>query len=73
MGAVAVIIPLAALALPIVLILLAVAVDVAALLWAAYRMWHDEWAVRVGQFVTAHVWHPARRVGHVHGGHPHLR
>jgi hypothetical protein len=38
-------------AVPIVLILLAVLVDVLFLGWYAFRMWHDEWAVRVGAFL----------------------
>ena len=48
MWAALVVIPLAAMVIPIVLILLAVLVDAAFLAWYAYRMWHDEWAQRVG-------------------------
>jgi hypothetical protein len=51
MWAALVVIPLAAMAVPIVLILLAVLVDVLFLGWYAFRMWHDEWAVRVGAFL----------------------
>lgn len=48
MWAALVVIPLAAMAIPIVLILLAVLVDVVYLAWCGFRMWHDEWAQRVG-------------------------
>jgi hypothetical protein len=61
MWAAVVVIPLAAMAIPIVLILLAVLFDALFLAWYAYRMWHDEWAVRVGAFVLKPlrtVWHP---------------
>lgn len=61
MWAAAVVIPLAAMALPIVLILLAVLADALVLLWAAYRMWHDEWAERVWSFIGARVLHPIGR------------
>jgi hypothetical protein len=47
-------------AIPIVLILLAVLVDVLFLVWAVFRMWHDEWAVRVGAFITSHLFRPIR-------------
>jgi hypothetical protein len=48
MWAAAVVIPLAAMAVPIVLILLAVLLDVLFLGWFMFRMWHDEWAEHVG-------------------------
>ena len=60
MGATMVVIPLAAMAVPIVLVLLAVLVDFLFLGWYAYRMWHDEWAVRVADLVTR----PFRRLLH---------
>ena len=48
MWAAAVVIPLAAMAVPIVLVLLAVLIDVLVLGWFAFRMWHDEWADKIG-------------------------
>lgn len=55
MYAAAVVIPLAAMALPILLILLAVLVDVLFLGWAAARMWHDEWGIRLAVFARGHL------------------
>ena len=55
MSAAMVVIPLAAMAIPIVLILLAVLFDALFLVWYAYRMWHDEWAVRVADLVLRPV------------------
>jgi hypothetical protein len=55
-----VVIPLAAMAVPIVLILLAVLFDVLFVGWWAFWMWHDEWAVRVGELVLR----PFRRPAH---------
>ena len=52
MNAAAVVIPLAAMAIPIVLILLAVLFDALYLIWFAYRMWHDVWAARVADAVV---------------------
>jgi hypothetical protein len=51
MWAALVVIPLAAMALPIALILAAVLFDALFLGWWLFRMWHDEWAVRVGEFL----------------------
>ena len=51
MAAAMVVIPLAAMIVPIVLVLLAVLFDLLFLGWYAYRMWHDEWAVRVADLV----------------------
>lgn len=62
MWSAAIVIPLAAMVVPIVLILLAVLVDVLFLGWAVFRMWNDEWAVRVGAFITDHVFRPFRGV-----------
>jgi hypothetical protein len=56
MGAAVLVIPLGAMVVPIVLILLAVVVDVGAVMWALYRLWHDEWSVR--------IWHAMTRVFH---------
>lgn len=64
MLAVAVVVPLAAMVLPIVLVLLAVLFDLLFLGWTAFRMWHDEWAVRVGSFAHGFLLHPIRSFGH---------
>ncbi|NUQ11296.1 MAG: hypothetical protein HUU26_03050 [Gemmatimonadaceae bacterium] len=64
MLAAAVVVPLAAMVLPIVLVLLAVLFDVLFLGWTVFRMWHDEWAVRVGAFAQDHLFHPLRSVAH---------
>lgn len=56
--AAAVVIPLVALAFPIVLILLAVLIDLVALLWFGYRYWHDEWSGRVGHYIRDRIAHP---------------
>lgn len=56
----AIVIPLAAMVVPIVLILLAVLVDALFLGWALYRMWHDEWAVRIGAVLTDYLVRPIR-------------
>ena len=58
MWAAAVVIPLAAMAIPIVLILLAVLVDALFLGWFLFRMWHDEWAERLGNAILQ----PIRRL-----------
>ena len=67
MWAAAVVIPLAAMAVPIVLVLLAVLLDFLFLGWWLFRMWHDEWAVRVGSSIftpVRNLWHakPVPRV-----------
>jgi hypothetical protein len=55
MWAAAVVIPLVAIALPIVLILLAVLVDALFLGWFLYRMWHDLWAERVANLILTPI------------------
>jgi hypothetical protein len=60
MGASLVAIPLAALVLPIALILAAVAIDIVALIWAAYRLWHDEFSIKVWQYASHHFVLPLR-------------
>ena len=66
--AAAVVIPLVAIAIPIVLILLAVLFDALFLGWFLFRMWHDEWAERVGNAILnpirafMHSKQPAPRV-----------
>lgn len=51
MYAAAFVIPLAAMAVPIVLILLAVLIDILFVGWVVFRMWHDEWAPRTAAFM----------------------
>jgi hypothetical protein len=41
MGAGPIVVPLVALAIPILLVLLAAVFDAVAITWAAYRLWHD--------------------------------
>jgi hypothetical protein len=67
MGAAVIIVLLAGLALPITLILAAVVVDMAGLLWYAYRLWHDDWSPRAWEFVTVHMFQPAARLAHGSG------
>ena len=67
MGAAAMIVLLAGLALPITLILAAVVVDMLGLLWYAYRLWHDDWSPRAWDFVTVHMFRPAARLAHGSG------
>lgn len=64
MYAAAFVIPLAAMVVPIALILLAVLIDALFLCWFVFRMWHDEWAVRVGAFLGDHLVRPFRVLAH---------
>lgn len=67
MGAATVLIPLAAMLLPIVLFVVAVLVDIVVLLWMAYAFWRDEWSGPMWRFILAHTPHPGRWVvAHVH-------
>ena len=61
MGAATFVIPFAALVIPIALILLAVLVDIVVLLWYAYTLLRDEWAVPVGGYVRNHFTLPIGR------------
>ncbi|HSA56225.1 MAG TPA: hypothetical protein VLE53_10990 [Gemmatimonadaceae bacterium] len=62
-------IPLAAMLLPIVLLVVAVLVDLVALAWMGYRFWRDEWSGPMRQFILVHTPHPGRWVlAHLH--HP---
>lgn len=68
MWAAAVVIPLAAMAIPIVLVLLAVLVDILFVGWFLFRMWHDEWAEQVGSAILTPIrglMHQKRQVPHV--------
>jgi hypothetical protein len=65
--AAAVAIPLVTLVLPIALILLALLVDLIALVWFGYRMWHDEWSDRLGHLISDRVVRPVYRYIGSHG------
>lgn len=69
MWAAAVVIPVAAMAIPIVLILLAVLFDVVYLGWFLFRMWHEEWAEHVGNTLLT----PIRGLMHHKPPVPHAR
>lgn len=64
MGAAIVAIPLAAMLLPIALIVVALVIDVFILGSLGYRMWHDEWSGRVGHFAHDHITGPVSRLTH---------
>jgi hypothetical protein len=66
MGAAEFVIPLAALALPIVLILAAVLIDIVVLTWFAYTTWRDDWAIRLGRFASDHFMRPLQHVARAH-------
>lgn len=67
MGAAIVAIPLAAMLLPIVLLVVAVLVDIVALLWMGYHFFRDEWSGPVRHFMLVHTPHPGRWVAsHLH-------
>ena len=67
MGAAVLIVLLAGLVLPVMLTLAAVLVDMAVLLWYAYRLWHDDWSPRAWEFVTVNMFQPVVRLTHGHG------
>ncbi|HEU4988945.1 MAG: hypothetical protein KGL93_00985 [Gemmatimonadota bacterium] len=48
MGAVALIVVLAGMVVPIVLLLATVLFDVGVIVWAGYRLWHDRWSRIIG-------------------------
>lgn len=60
MWSAAVVIPLAAMVVPMALVLLAVLFDLLFLGWFLFRMWHDFWAVSVGAFISDHLVRPVR-------------
>jgi hypothetical protein len=51
---------------PIAVLILAIVIDSLVALWLLYRLWHDEWSVRLWQSWRRHAhvphwhWHPAR-------------
>jgi len=60
------VIPLAGMAVPIVLILLAVIADVGAVVWALYRLMHDEWSARVWHGIETRVLHHRKHIAPAH-------
>jgi len=48
MGAVALIVVLAGMVIPIVLLLATLLFDVGVIAWAGYRLWHDHWSRMIG-------------------------
>jgi hypothetical protein len=48
MGAVALIVVLAGMLVPIVLLLATLLFDVGVIAWAAYRLWHNHWTRMIG-------------------------
>ena len=56
------VIPLAGMAVPIVLILLAVILDVSAVVWALYRLLHDEWSARIWHGFETRVLHHTKHI-----------
>lgn len=71
MWSAAIVIPLAAMAIPIALILLAVLVDILFVGWAVFTMWHDDWAPRLGALIGRLV-QPIRRLWAPGHPAPHL-
>jgi hypothetical protein len=63
MGAAIVVIPLAAMLLPIVLLVVAVVVDIIALLWMGCSYMRSEWSGRLTALGRALLFHPAHRTG----------
>ena len=56
---------LVGLVLPIALVLCAILFDIAVLLWAAHRVWHDRVVPRVLRAIPSRVTHVGRyRLGH---------
>lgn len=66
MGAAILVVPLAGMAIPIVLILLAVTLDIGAVLWALYHLWHDEWSVRIWHGIQTRVLHHTKHIAPRH-------
>jgi hypothetical protein len=61
MGGTVLVVLLAGLVFPILLILTAVLLDALALVWAVYKVWHDDWSHRTWEFLTIHVFSPLSR------------
>ena len=62
MGAAPLVILLVGLALPIIALVLALVFDVLVAVWLLYRLWHDEWSVR--------LWHSLGRFVHIPHSYP---
>ena len=64
MGAAPLVIVLVGLAVPIVVLVLALVVDAFVAVWLLYRLWHDEWSARLWgslrQFAHSLYWHRVR-------------
>lgn len=66
MGAAPLVILLVGMAVPIAVLILAIVFDAFVALWLLYRLWHDEWSVRLWKSMRRHThiphvrWHPAR-------------
>ena len=66
MGAAPLVILLVGMVFPIAVLILAIVIDSLVAVWLLYRLWHDEWSVRLWQAVRRHAhvphwhWHPAR-------------
>lgn len=73
MGATVMVIALVGLAFPIVLILTAVLIDFAMLLWATYRWSHDQVAPTALGYLHRHFSEPLVRYASAHRGSFHLR
>lgn len=73
MGATVMVIALVGLAFPIVLILTAILVDFATVLWATYRWGHDQAAPNALGYLHRHLSEPLVRYAHAHRGPFHLR
>jgi hypothetical protein len=73
MGATVMVIALVGLAFPIVLILTAVLIDFAMLLWATYRWGHDQVAPTALGYLHRRFSEPLVRYAHAHRGSFHLR
>jgi len=66
MGGAPLVILLVGMVVPIAVLILAIVIDSFVMLWLLYRLWHDEWSVRLWQAMRHHAhsahwhWHPAR-------------
>lgn len=66
MGGAPLVILLVGMVFPIAVLILALVLDAFVMLWLLYRLWHDDWSVRLWQTMRRHAqllhshWHPAR-------------
>lgn len=61
------VITLVSLAIPIVLLFAALLFDAVVVLWALFRMWHDDWSPRLVGLVTRPFARPHGVLRHRHG------